>query len=172
MPATALQPLRRARALTEDVYAYSWEVPTLNSAAFSRTKTTLIPAAQTRPRIIVTTPEPPSWITPTTKALSGLLNLPRNWDSYGAERIQESVVMRALMLLTQILGISSPPPSVVPLADGGIQLEWHRKQQDLEISFPVNALPTFFYCDRRSGIEDENLASEITKLANLIESIS
>jgi hypothetical protein len=122
--------------------------------------------------IVVTTSEAPSWMAPTTKALSGLLNLPENWDSYGAGKIQELIVVRVLRLLTQILGISSPPPSVVPLSDGGIQLEWHRKEQDLEISFPVNALPTYFFCDRRAGIEDEDFATEITKLANLVESIS
>ncbi|KAA6463359.1 hypothetical protein DYQ86_08640 [Acidobacteria bacterium AB60] len=172
MPATAVQPFRRARALTEDVYAPSWEVPTLNSAAFSRTKTTLVPAGQIRPRIVVTTPDLPGWIAPTAKALSGLLNLSENWDSYGGARIQEAIVVRALILLTQILGINSPAPSVVPLSDGGIQLEWHRKQQDLEIVFPADALPTYFYCDRHSGIEDEATATEIVKLTNLIESIS
>ena len=172
MSATALQAPGRARALTEDVYASSWEVPTLNSAAFSRTKTTLIPAVQILPRIIVTTPELPSWITPTTSTLSGLLNLPENWDSYGAQRIQEATVVKVLKLLAQILGINSPPPAVVPLSDGGIQIEWHRKQQDLEICFHVGAIPSYYYYDRRSGIENENLATEITRLAKLIEAIS
>jgi len=65
--------------------------------------------------------------------LEKLLELPPNWDSYGARPIQPAVFLRVVKLLAEILETRVPRPAIVPTPQGGIQLEWHRRDADLEI---------------------------------------
>jgi hypothetical protein len=67
---------------------------------------------------------------------------------------------------------SSPAPAVVPLGDGGLQLEWHRKQQDLEVVFPADDTPQFFYQNRSTGVEQEGFACDVLNLAQLLRKIA
>jgi hypothetical protein len=46
-------------------------------------------------------------------------------------------------------------PQMTPLADGGVQAEWHRPEQDLEIVVPANEDPTYYYFDGRTSEEEE-----------------
>jgi hypothetical protein len=45
-------------------------------------------------------------------------------------------------------------------------------QQDLEVVFPADDTPQFFYRNRTTGVEQEGFASEITKLAELLRKIA
>lgn len=173
MAATAVSPPRPMSALTENVYEIPCEFPALSSAAFSNTKNSLLMANRTEPKIVVTVPkEPPKWFSVTLSSLARLLNLQDNWDSYGGRKPQLIAVIQGLKLLWQIMAINTPAPSVVPLSDGGIQFEWHRKNQDLEIAFLVGELPTFYYQHRERGGPEEGPATDISLLANLVEGIS
>jgi hypothetical protein len=174
MAATALRLNRPVRAMTEDVYDLGWEYPVGSSAAFDQKSNEYVSASGTAntSRIVVTTPNSPAWVAPTVSALSGLLKLQENWDSYGAKSPTEETVVHALLVLSQIMDFQSPVPSVVPLADGGLQFEWHRKQQDLEVVFPLDAEATFYYQHRVTGAEEEGFAADITKLANLLVDVS
>jgi hypothetical protein len=67
---------------------------------------------------------------------------------------------------------ATPAPSVVPLADGGLQLEWHRKQQDLEVAFPTDDPPQFFYQNRTTGASQEGFANDVSNLAQLLRNIA
>jgi len=67
---------------------------------------------------------------------------------------------------------ASPAPSVVPLGDGGLQLEWHRKQQDLEITFAADDAPQFFYRNRAIGVEQDGYADDVIKLTQLLRKIA
>lgn len=58
--------------------------------------------------------------------LKELLRLPDGWDGYGAPPIRPEIAALATVLLT--------PPSIVPMSDGGIQLEWHIYSIDFEMS--------------------------------------
>jgi hypothetical protein len=68
--------------------------------------------------------------------------------------------------------LNSPVPSVVPLGDGGLQLEWHRKQQDLEIVFHLDAVPTFYYQNRRTQKDREGFATDAVALAAVFANIA
>lgn len=74
----------------------------------------------------------PAWVKPTLKSLVELRQLPQNWDGYGAVRVQEQIAQRAPMFLVEVPENHAPAPSVVPLSDGGIQAEWHRRARNLE----------------------------------------
>jgi hypothetical protein len=77
----------------------------------------------------------PEWLDAVARRLSELMRLPRNWDSYGGVAVKPQNATRALSYLARILEQDSNAPWVVPLSDGGVQLEWHQADIDLEIAF-------------------------------------
>jgi len=129
-------------ALTTSLFQLKWGSGSTNAAAF-----TLEPAL-------------PAWLNPTIQSLRDLYQLPRNWDGYGAVQVQEQIVQQALMVLVEVMDNDVPAPSVVPLSDGGIQLEWHRRGRNLEIEFSAGEVPGFYYYEDGSELESEGQVSK------------
>ena len=102
----------------------------------------------------------PGWVHPTMRTLRALLQLPRNWDGYGANEVQESAVNGSWNLLVEIMNDDTLAPSIVPLSDGGIQIEWHRHGRNLEIEFFRDEAPSFYFYETDNGVEDEGPAHE------------
>ncbi len=101
----------------------------------------------------------PAWIEPTIRALTNLLQLPENWDGYGAVQIREQIAQQALITLAEIMENETPTPSIVPLSDGGVQIEWHRYGRNLEIEFPAGEAPGYYYYEDDSDVESEGQVS-------------
>jgi len=176
MAAHALATFRQARTLTENEFDTQWENYVASSAALTRPRKQafVFPSKQHAFSFVVTTnqiPTPP-WVEPTLSAFVRVQGLPNNWNSYGGKKVDRDLISQSLSVLEMIMQVTSPPPSVVPLGDGGIQLEWHRKQQDLEMSFPADDRPQYFYRNNAAGVEKEGFASDITTLTQLLESIA
>jgi len=119
-------------------------------------------------------PSPPDWLPQTESALQELLELPANWDSYGARPIRAEVVAEAVDLLHKIVQPGTPQPAVVPTARGGLQLEWHIGGIDLEIEFEQ---PGRFHVSYEEPIEDVELEADLTltdhpRLTELIARLS
>jgi hypothetical protein len=47
------------------------------------------------------------------------------------------------------------PPQITPLADGGVQAEWHRLGRDLELVVTADDHPAYYYFDPGAGVEEE-----------------
>jgi hypothetical protein len=107
-------------------------------------------------------------VKPTISAFIGIQNLRENWNSYGGKSINNDLIQQALSVLGTIMQASSPAPSVVPMGDGGLQIEWHKRQQDLEIVFPADEAPQFYYRNRATGVEREGFANELAGLTELL----
>jgi hypothetical protein len=183
MAAIALPQFQPTTALTGDQFESRWEHPATSSAALSKPKVRrykfsfgksafkvvvtehVVPAGFTENSL-------PTWVEPTIAAFMTVRSLAENWDLYGGKAVGSDVVVESLSILGQIMDAASPAPSVVPLGDGGLQLEWHRNQQDLEIVFPSDDVPQFYYRDRRAGIEQDGLASDFSNLARLLRGIA
>jgi hypothetical protein len=80
----------------------------------------------------------PPWFDESVSTLRRLLQLPQNWDSYGAARIERPVAERTIDVFLSVIGRSDlrdvlPAPRVVPCPDGSIQLEWSMSDRELEI---------------------------------------
>lgn len=164
---------RSPRALTENQFDSGYEYPETSSAAFTPVPKAFVFSTQEKfNRFVVTASELPEWVKPTISAISSIQSLSENWDSYGGKKTSDDLIKLALSVLTQIMSVNAPVPAVVPLGDGGLQLEWHRKQQDLEIVFPADTTPTFYYCKKTSGVETEGFATDFLKLATLVGSIA
>jgi hypothetical protein len=183
MAAIALPLFQPTTALTGDQFESRWDHPATSSAALSKPKVRQykFPYGNSAFRVVVTESVVPAalventlptWVGPTISAFMGVQSLPENWDSYGGKRVDSHVVAQSLSILGLIMDSASPAPSVVPLGDGGLQLEWHRNQQDLEIVFPSGDLPQFYYRDRRAGAEQDGPAGDVSNLARLLRAIA
>jgi hypothetical protein len=173
MQSTALRANRPARSLTEDLYDWEWEPVEASSAALTQhNKQYVIPFRGGSSQLVVVTPKLPNWLEPTIEGFSTVLSLRENWDSYGGKRTSADSIKQALAVLTQIMEVNSPVPSVVPLGSGGLQLEWHRKQQDLEIVFELDAAPIFYYQNRASGKALEGFATDSNSLASVFANLA
>jgi hypothetical protein len=89
------------------------------------------------------------WFGEALVRLEDLASLAPGWDSYGAQSIQADATIAAVRFLASVAAafplISGP--SIVPLADGGLQVEWHRAGIDLEIAFSDDE-PGVYMVDR------------------------
>jgi len=73
------------------------------------------------------------WLDAAATHLAAFLELPKNWDSYGARPISISTVQEVSQLLTRLWDLGLPAPQLVPTAKGGVQLEWDAKGVALEL---------------------------------------
>lgn len=113
----------------------------------------------------------PAWFDPVMQGFADLFTLPPDWDSYGAMPIEPSLINRAIAFVNGILTATSPAPRVVPLSDGGIQLEWRRMGIDLEVVFDRNEA-YFYHRNRANGEEGEGaLPDERASLRTLLKSL-
>ncbi len=77
--------------------------------------------------------------------LDELSRLPANWDSYGADPISPNALARGREALFALraefeegFGELFLPGNIVPIADGGLQLEWDRDGLYLEVEFTAD----------------------------------
>jgi hypothetical protein len=97
----------------------------------------------------------PTWFESVLEGFANLVMLPDNWDGEGASRIDRPTINRALAAIEQLLPNDAPAPSIVPLADSGLQIEWHRNERDLEIEFTPGGRVKFYFFDERTEEEHE-----------------
>jgi len=88
-------------------------------------------------------------------ALQRLARLAPSWDSYGALPLNPGAVRRIFGFLDMLLFDVPLAPTVVPARDGGLQLEWHRSDIDLEIKVPPVGPISHLLSDARTDLERE-----------------
>lgn len=76
----------------------------------------------------------PEWANVVESRLDELHELPENWDTYGGVPVSREVTTYSLAILGAVMQIDTPAPDIVPLPHGGIQMEWHAPDHDLEIT--------------------------------------
>ena len=161
MASTSIIP-RNRRYLTDESWVRAGELATLPDHAFLSEQ---IPISSTetpeQPKwnVLIEPPTtqwfPSSWWEPTCLQAFSLLDLPENWDSYGARRIERDCVIEGLNFLVSVLDDETAPPSVVPSSHGGIQFEWHKSGLDLEIEVTASKRVSIYIHDHATGKEWE-----------------
>jgi hypothetical protein len=84
-------------------------------------------------RVSISADGGPSWIGGLEARLNELLELPGNWDTYGALPINVEHVVSGVKLLAHLVDDASPAPSVVPTVGRGIQFDWDMTNHAIEI---------------------------------------
>jgi hypothetical protein len=97
----------------------------------------------------------PQWAGPVLQSLSRRWGTRPGWDGYRAEPTNPQLVVKLLNILSDLMQQNYLPPQITPLADGGVQAEWHSSGQDFEIVVPADEEPTYYYFNLTSGVEEE-----------------
>lgn len=98
-----------------------------------------------------------AWIEVFRAGVKPLRDLQAGWAGSGSRPVPE----RNFYLVEQYLGLALAPvpnprlPSVVPAANGGLQIEWSREAIDLEVLFGPEGRVTAYVEDRELGVEFE-----------------
>lgn len=92
------------------------------------------------------------WLKPLLSSLGELFALRPNWNGYGEFPIDRANALRVVEILNAA-GFDGPAPSVVPLHDGGVQIEWHGGEHHIEIEVAVGEAPSAWWND--GADEDE-----------------
>lgn len=65
--------------------------------------------------------------------MNRLLALPESWDGFRARPVTGAAAVAAMSALFEVADDSSLASQIIPLPDGGVQLEWHAGGFSLEI---------------------------------------
>lgn len=125
-----------------------------------------------RNSISVAKPIAPSWQAEVEAQLAQMRNLAPGWDGYGSPAIPEATLAFAKSVLASTMSITSPPPSIVPIHGGGLQLEWHRNGYDIELVLfsPNSAEIAIQHVDGREVVETE-LSTDFSLLGDALNEI-
>ncbi|MGH8589599.1 MAG: hypothetical protein ACREXX_09795 [Gammaproteobacteria bacterium] len=119
--------------------------------------------------IVVEVSQPePTWLYPALHRLQHLSRLGDNWDSYGGRPLTDKAILTALSVIARLLCDESVPPAIVPTSEGGVQLEWHREGDELEIRVTPNGEISAFRFDEAAGKGTEVDHVSLSNLAPLV----
>jgi hypothetical protein len=140
--------------------------------SFSNTASEFFPAVA-RPVIIsrpqlsapTTVVHSSRWARPTIDRLSALASLRDNWDQRGSIAPRGDVLSFAWTILDQIMPYDGKVPVIVPLGNGGIQLEWStgHAELDVEVTRPFDVSAVFYNEENETEVETETL-DQLTQL--------
>jgi hypothetical protein len=102
--------------------------------------------------------------------LAELGKLQAGWDADRAPAIDARILDAVRQFVASLPQHIATRPMVVPLTSGGVQLEWHRGRQVLELEFESPDTVHYLKWDPPTGVEEEELipVSDRDTLANLI----
>jgi hypothetical protein len=92
--------------------------------------------------------------------LSRLATLRPNWDSEGANRVDDGIIEAAKELICRLpksIKGKVEVPAVVPMRKGNLQFEWHDGPRTLELEIENPRTVHYLKWHPEAGIEEENL---------------
>lgn len=111
------------------------------------------PAADTR-----ATPKTGVSLQPALQRLVQLSGLAQDWDSYGGAPPSSQAISAARRLVIEVAekfgGLSGElarPYAVVPIAGGGVQIEWAGPEAELEVEIGPDGSLSYLLVERRAG---------------------
>ncbi len=109
------------------------------------------------------------WQIDTIKKLDQLLDLPRDWDSYGSSPPSEISVKAAVRLILDIDFEYFVSPRIVPVSGGGVQLEWSLGSRDVEIEINDEGSAEYLECSLGKPIEEGPISLvEVSQVRSLL----
>lgn len=102
----------------------------------------------------------PIWFEPVINSMSERWGASPGWDSYEARPTDSNLAIKLLNYLSEIMPDEAVPPIITPLADGGLQAEWHRGNKDIEVVVPYNEPARYYYFDAATDQEEEEELSQ------------
>jgi hypothetical protein len=113
--------------------------------------------------------QPAEWIPTAVGRLEAIAQLEDGWDGRRAPRISRSNIEIALQLLRGVMRKGTPMPEFVPTVRGGLQIEWHVPDIDLELEILSPARYMLSFEDRAEGRElEQELNADLSALVRAV----
>lgn len=96
------------------------------------------------------------------KVIAELVGLPEGWDGHGGLPVQPEVAAHTRLFMAAIEESTQLVPDVVPLSDGGLQLEWFVGAYELEVAITPDGETHFhFECATDDRTEEFSLGRSL-----------
>ena len=113
------------------------------------------------------------WLPTVVTRLRTLAQLEEGWDGRNARRISPANLDIAMRLLRAVMRTDTPIPELVPTVRGGLQIEWHVQDVDVELEILSAARYVLSLEDRANDNEfDLELTADLSPLVAAIKRIS
>ena len=109
------------------------------------------------------------WFAPTAEAMYSRLE-GKDALPPGAKSIRPAAAKKMLDVLFSILEDQTPPPSVAPTWNGGVQVEWHRNNVDFEIEYNPQKGFEYYFCGPDEE-EEGKLGDDPARLARYVKAL-
>ena len=114
-----------------------------------------------------------NWLDAATGRLLHLGSLQPGWDGHYGKPLDEDISTMAAALLALFDSWKAPMPAIMPLSDGGLQIEWHRKGWDIEIEMMSKGEINIFAHDISRGVEDNfPWSGNVDRVHSILKKIS
>lgn len=87
--------------------------------------------------------------------IDALLRLPPGWNSHNAAPVPPDAAATALDIVVRALLEGAPYPHITPLSSGGLQVEWHEPDLEIEVAIDHEGVVTVWSNDAQTGTETE-----------------
>jgi hypothetical protein len=101
-----------------------------------------------------------SWLAQAVQEVRTLCTLQPGWDSYAAREIRAEAAATAVELLQEAARLGCPRPSIVPMSRGGIQIEWHVRNMNIECTIPGEGAPVEVWYEDLTDRSEHEIAVE------------
>jgi hypothetical protein len=112
----------------------------------------------------------PVILRPSLQRLDALSRLERDWDSYGGLPLTETalsradaVMRKAVKLFGEALGDRAAPYTVMPIADGGVSIEWRGPQGTLNLDIGPSGALSYLLIEQTDGERRFEEASDVSE---------
>jgi hypothetical protein len=117
--------------------------------------------------------QPAAWVEVVRRRLEALGRLGEGWDGRSAPRVAPANIGIAMQLLQRVMRTGTPVPEIVPTLRGGLQIEWHVPDVDVELEIATPSRYVLSFEDRSTDQEFERqLSTDLTPFAQAVETIS
>jgi hypothetical protein len=111
----------------------------------------------------------PAWVVAFARKVEQILKLQDGWDGEGSKAPNLNSVIEALEFLFSALSHDTLAPQVVPTSDGGLQLEWHAKGIDLEVTFSPDRRASFLVSTPQSPDIEGSVNEHATFMSSILK---
>jgi hypothetical protein len=113
---------------------------------------------------------PANWLSVTIKKIDALSSLERNWDSYGADPVDNGSIERARELVEYLACVRNiDAPTVTATPEGNVALCWDEGNWSLDASVDSSGLVAYVFLDEQDSANDRDTwTRDIEVLAALL----
>ena len=112
----------------------------------------------------------PAVLQPAFERLDELAKLERDWDSYGALpltstalALADGMMRKSVKQLGSPLGERVAPYTLMPIADGGVSIEWRGSRATLELDIGPSGALSYLLIDHSTEVRQFEEASDISE---------